>query len=219
MEKIYKGIVINKQPYADADEIVTILTPSKKITFVAKGTQKPLSKNRVSLQLLNVIEVEIFEARLVSKISKLKTSTTVISFNLNTDKIVTIKLLKLLNALKENFYLVTDICFDLFENFGYGNDFKILLYILNQALYCFGLYPNYKGCVICNRKDQITNFEFYQGGYLCFKHSNVNKDSEYLKSIYFLNKDFDEYQKNFNKFYIREVFNELWQFLEENTYI
>ncbi|MBU4692138.1 DNA repair protein RecO [Mycoplasma zalophi] len=219
MEKIYRGIVINKQPYADADEIVTILTPSKKITFLAKGTQKPLSKNRVALQLLNLIEVEIFEARLATKVSKLKKANTLIFFNLDTDKTVVINLLKLLNVVKENFYLVTDTCFHLFNLFGRGNDYKIFLYILNQSLHCFGIYPNYKGCVVCQRKDNIIDFEFYQGGYLCFKHSNKTKEIEYLKSVYFLSKDFDDYQANFNKSYIRQIFEELWNFLEENTYI
>jgi len=72
MEEKELGIVIKQINYDDFDQIVTILTDTELITFIALGVRKMTSKNRVALQLGNVIEVELFRARLKNKVSKLK---------------------------------------------------------------------------------------------------------------------------------------------------
>ena len=59
-----KGIVLKRVDYAEADRIVTLLTPDMaQVRAIAKGVRRPKSKLAGGLQLLSVCDVTLMESR------------------------------------------------------------------------------------------------------------------------------------------------------------
>ena len=72
-ENVITGFIINISDYEIYDQILTLLLPNNlKLTLIALGTKKILSKNARNISLLNQVEAEVFLARNINKISKLK---------------------------------------------------------------------------------------------------------------------------------------------------
>jgi DNA repair protein RecO (recombination protein O) len=72
-EKIIRGYLIEKKDFKVFDEIITFISSSgRKYTCMSMGSRKIESKNSRNLFLGSLIEFEIFEARSVDKVSKLK---------------------------------------------------------------------------------------------------------------------------------------------------
>ncbi|MGX9383088.1 MULTISPECIES: DNA repair protein RecO [unclassified Mycoplasma] len=219
METIHQGIVINKIDYDEYDEIVTILTMNKPITFLAKGTRKIQSKNRSRLQLLNVVECEIFQARLEGKMSKLKRADLIAQFDINTNINVTNKLLLMAQNIDSNPYEFVSDFFFLVNKFGKGDDNLYLLILIFDFLTCTGLKVKTDGCVICKTKNNIVDFIPHEGGFLCNRHAKNSKHPDYLQTVYLTTGNIEIYIDNANRYAVLKIIEDLWIYIKENTFL
>ena len=194
---ILQGLVINKKDFQEKDLIVEILTEQEYLTFIALGTRKLSSKNRFSLEIGNIIEVEIFKARLNNKMSKLKKATLVLQVPLEKENIAKIvfDLVKKINQSNKSF---SPLLFkSINESFKYLDTqvyLQVKTYVLFNFLACLGIYPSQNGCLVCKSAKRINGFSFEQGGFSCFYHTKNKRSLEELKAIYSLFQSFEKYK-------------------------
>ncbi|WP_169734480.1 DNA repair protein RecO [Mesoplasma photuris] len=201
-EKKMEGIVINSHNYEENDKIVTIFSDKYgKLSVIAKGVNKPVSKNKYSIQTFNISEFEIFKSSFKDKISKLKTGVLIknnIGISDNYDKYLFAN-------------LITSVINDGFEN-GHKNYeiYKLLKFCLNNinedidpftmvVIFLFkttkhlGAEIQFKKCIRCNLKKAIyRRFDFKEFGLVCF---NCIKDEEKHNESFI---DFLQYLDNTN---------------------
>lgn len=214
----YAGLVIKTIDYDDFDQIITILTNEDVFTFIAKGTRKIKSKNRVALQLGNIIEVEIFQARLRGKVSKLKKAVILKQPPLETADTakVWLTLIKYLKNLKTPAPNVFQAVLEAYDYFGDKYNHYAKTYIMFQYLQALGIKPNIEFCVECNRRDMINGFEFYKGGFTCALHTEKERELGFLKGIASLNniKSYVTIDPRYNT----QIFNEIEKYIQTNSY-
>lgn len=194
------GIILAIKNHGDNDGVIKVLTQKGLFFLFARGIQKPNSKNKLNIPLLGLVNLEIIKPKIMGKIATLKRATLISFFpinpllqdifknvnhflnfmnNNNLDKLIeTYKLF--LNNVEEK------------PNHSYS---LILLSFLEQL----GHRPNFKSCVECINVDNIIDFEFYKGGFICNLHSSSKKEINFLKSVFWLNKDFNFYKNNINE--------------------
>lgn len=213
------GFVIKKMDFGANDEIVTLLTSDDIFTFIALGTRKLSSKNRVALQIGNYIEIDFFKARLTNKLSKLKKAVTLIQPPLLTsNNAETIfEIYKLISKMKSPSNIIFNALIDCYSYFGADYNDYIKTFILFAFLDSIGQYPVNEMCVECCRPDRINGFEFYKGGFLCVLHSKKPRPLEVLMAIQNLSKEFLDYSKT-SQIINKELFIELKNFISENIF-
>lgn len=184
-EKTFSGIIIKKINYDEFDEIVTIYGPEHTFSFIAKGVRKMSSKNRIALQLGNYIEIIYFPARLNNKLSKLKKASIIAQPQLLKSNVASyvfdiIELAQKVKKPSSRFFisLVTAI-----KNLGNKTDSLLKTFVFFNALDALGVFPTSNACVKCQRTDEIDDFDFFQGGFLCNKHATKSRSLAYLKAL------------------------------------
>ncbi|WP_277870928.1 DNA repair protein RecO [Metamycoplasma phocicerebrale] len=192
------GIVLDIKNTKENDGLVKVLLPNSIEYLYARGIQKAESKNRANLQILSLVNLEIINPKISTGIKTLKRATIIKSFPFNEilqDQYNTVKyfLNKQLrsNQLNSfmNFYLE---CLDNIEKYP---NHTIDLFLL-KIIEINGLKPIFNKCVECSNTENIIDFEFYKGGFLCSNHSKNNKSVEILRSLYWLNQGFNPFIKN-----------------------
>lgn len=214
----YAGLVIKTIDYDDFDQIITILTNEDVLSFIAKGTRKIKSKNRVALQLGNIIEVEIFQARLKGKVSKLKKAVILKQPPLETADTakVWLTLIKYLKNIKTPAPNVFQAVVESYNYFGDKYNHFVKTYIMFQYLQTLGMKPNIEFCVECNRRDMINGFEFYKGGFTCTLHTHKERELGFLKGIANLT-NIKEYVST-NPKHNTQIYNEIEKYIQTNSY-
>lgn len=214
------GIVVKTQDFDDDDMIVTVISHDEVLSFIALGVRKLTSKNRVALQLGNIIEVEIFRARLTNKLSKLKKAVLIKQPPLKEGDtaLVLLEIIKFLSRIDKS----SDILFNrILEGFSYFSDdynHHVKTFILFGVLDVIGVYPKYERCIECNRHDRINGFDFYKGGYTCVDHTENKKPLEYLKAIKALTLSMNMY-KDTDALINKYIYNDLVDFIKQNIYV
>lgn len=216
--KIIVGLVIDIQPFQEFDNIIKIISATKFYTILALGTRKSTSKNAYNISIGSISELEIFEARKINAISKLKKAKIIYPFdvtNNNNQKIYS-QLFNFLSHLDSTSYDFFNTLVNIWRLWG-NNNFLIFIYILNQSLKLKGIYPIFDSCIECNNTDNFTNFDYFAGGIICYLHA---KENEYLKarSYYYLDKDLDQFIKVTDQKTANLIFYELTQYLYINGY-
>ena len=216
MEEKEIGIVIKQVDYDDYDQIVTILTQSTIISFIALGVRKMNSKNRIALQLGNIIEVEIFRARLKNKLSKLKRAHLIKQLPIKSSDtaLVWLTILKYISQIESSSPKFFQAILESYKYWGTKLNHYIKTYILFHLLEIKGAQPVNNKCMRCGRYDRINGFEFYQGGFTCVYHSKKIRSIEYLKGIQNLFISFDSYIKT-SAYINKIIFNEILAYLHE----
>ncbi len=210
------GLVVKILDYDDYDQVVTIITSDEVLSFIALGVRKINSKNRIALQLGNIIEVELFRARLKGKLSKLKRSTIVMQppiKELDTANVLLL-VIKYLSRIQNSPGDILTSIFECFHALGSEYNHHIKVFILFNYLKTIGENPQLSGCIECGSMDHIIGFEFYKGGYTCVKHTKEKRSLEFLKAIQVLDKSFNTYKEtdsSVNKL----IFKELEAFIEK----
>ena len=189
---IRQGFVIQKNNYGDFDLIVTVLLINSKLSFLARGVRKMTSKNRVALQLGNFIEIEVFEARLNNKLSKLKRATIINAFPVEVADSAQIMMgiLKIINKLENPrpyFFKSLLIAFPYFGN-DYNHHIKNYFQFLNLVQH--GLKPVVDKCYICKTTKNIIDFDLEKGGFSCQAHAKKKMHLEKLKAYRDLGRGF-----------------------------
>lgn len=194
------GIILNIKNFAENDSIVKVLLPSGIKFLFAKGIQKVESKNRRNLPILGLVNLEIIKSKIIDHISTLKRATLVSYFPINpTLQNIYEKTLFFLNRINNKDLEIFINRYNIFLNNVEIKPNHSLSFILLCLLEVFGFKPNFEHCVECKNKDNIIDFEFYKGGFLCLEHSKNTKGINFLQALYWLNKNFDYFKNNISE--------------------
>ncbi|MBU4690271.1 DNA repair protein RecO [Mycoplasma sp. ES3157-GEN-MYC] len=219
-ETIEKVIVINisDSPTGSSDGLVDFFGPSGPIRLLAKGINKPESKNRANLLLGSCVEIEYFKARQKGSIGRLKKSTTLYSldYSNNLNLVFLTRCLKIFKSLKSKSLPVYNAYFQIIHRLGEGLNKRLLLFILAQSLSYFGIAPITSKCCACSGSYDLCDFSYYEGGFLCSKHSTSQRWNKELKSIYYLFSDLDKFLSMSNDAITNYLYAELLDHLEHN---
>lgn len=221
MEFELSGIVINKQNVNEFDEIISLLTNKGIQRIFCPGVNKTNSKNGPSILILNLVNCEVIKSETRNLLPRLKTASLIKNFP--TDY----RLLNIANDLK-TFFSCLDNCnnINLIKEYGHCLDFilsksdKVEAYLLFLVVSSLGFKPNLNSCIECNNVENIVDFKLYKGGFLCSMHSNiVNADVSLLRSWYWINKKFEQFDLNCSNLNAIKINNELKMFLYDNNII
>ncbi len=213
------GIVIKIFDYDDFDQIVTVLTRDEVVPFIAMGVRKLKSKNRVALQLGNLVELELFRARLAGKVSKLKRATLVQQppIKQGDTALVLLETIKYLTKIQAGSPELFNAILESYPHLGGDDNHFVKTYIVFRILYTMGMFPIMDKCVECGRNDRIDGFEFHAGGFTCVSHTKKKRPVEFLKAIHSLDFSMEEYSKT-DPIINKMIFRELTSFITENIY-
>ena len=167
-----KVIVLTNNQYKEKDAIVTAVSQSETITFLARGIKDPKSKNATLNNPLTIADIELMDGDF--KYPQLKASKEILSpFKLDMDSHYLGTLL-----------LMDEIMLHFFPNderpamFSYleegvqnlknsGDWLMSLLLFLSHALRLGGFELEVNRCVVCGQKKRIVAFSFIEGGFIC----------------------------------------------------
>lgn len=198
-QNYYQGLVIKIIDFKEHDHIIHLLTSKQILVFISKGTRKMTSKNRFALQLGNIVDVEIFKARLNNQISRLKKAHLIFQppiFKNDTAKVILIIINEINKITTQNELKTANIFNAIKESWKYlGYDFNhhIKTYVIFQLLVHYGIELQLNYCVECQRKNRINGFMFDLGGFTCIYHSTITRDLAFLNAINYLGKNLEKY--------------------------
>ncbi|BAP39486.1 DNA repair protein RecO C-terminal domain-containing protein [Metamycoplasma canadense] len=177
--------------------LVKVLMPNGINFLYAKGLYKVESKNKRNLPILGLSNLEIIKSKKINNNNTLKKAS-LISYFPNSEMLqeiydtVLFFLSRLNNVKLEDFFEN----YQLFLKNVLDKPKHSFCFFLLNILKVLGLQPIFLHCCECSNKDNIIDFEFYKGGFLCSEHSNNNKDVILLKTLYWLNKNFEYFLNN-----------------------
>ncbi|AUF83617.1 DNA repair protein RecO [Mesoplasma syrphidae] len=195
-ETILKGIVISSFDYEEFDKIVTIYSDKYgKLSFVAKGINKPESKNRYSVQNFSVSNFQIFKSRRANSLSKLKTGD-LIQNNFNITKnydnylfasVIISIILESNDFNNKNFQIFVSLEKAL-NNINENNDpFSTMVFFLFYLLKPLGGKFSLNKCYRCNKPNKLYRlFDFKECGFVCPNCIKLNEQPQSVKFINFL---------------------------------
>ncbi|MCV3733905.1 DNA repair protein RecO [Mycoplasma enhydrae] len=185
------GILLSIKPHLENDAIIQVLFSKNIISLYAKGIQKGTSKNRLNLQLLSLINFEIISSKNPNGLSTLKRATLIKAFPYSEhlqENFKTIGHFLKKQTPNNNLEILISAYKQILDNIE-SSPIHCISYFLLKIAEINGLRPIFHKCVECNNVDNIIDFEFYKGGFLCSKHSQYSKNIELLRSLYWLSRD------------------------------
>ena len=218
-EEKYTGVVTKIIDYKDFDQVITMVTDNEVIPFIALGVRKITSKNRIALQLGNIIEVELFRARLNGKLSKVKRANLIKQApiqELDTANVL-FTVLKHISQIEVRPRDTLRSFLEVYSSLGTEFNHHAKVYILTKFLKTVGQYPTFNGCVECGSYDHINGFEFYLGGFTCKNHSPKKRELSYLKGVLTLDKSFVAYKET-NAYINKMIYKELEDFIKRSNW-
>lgn len=173
-----EGIVLHVSPYKENSSMVSVFSKGGIISFLARGINKPTSKNLAATQELSHSEFVL--DRYPSGKMSLASSSLLESFaspnsfdSLWADSF----LLEVARKLYQEEAGEKDFLF-LKESLGKikaGKDpYAIALIYLAKALKKEGLMPELSGCVYCHSKKDIVAISYEEGGLVCKDHLGLS---------------------------------------------
>ncbi|WP_235746469.1 recombination protein O N-terminal domain-containing protein [Mycoplasmopsis alligatoris] len=205
-----KCIPLKIEAIDEKTSILSVLTNQGILKLYAFGLNSPLSKNRSNLIPASIVEIEYFQARLNNKMSKLKKSNTLKSFDSTIlfNSMFAQKLVYILSLFtgKNN---ILDIYEKLIDFVGFGKNSYILTIICSYLLKLHGSEPNFYKCCVCLSTKKIVDFEFFLGGFLCNLHSDKSLNNETLEAYYLLRNDHKKYLSNVSLEINKEIYLKL----------
>ena len=167
-----KIIVLTNNQYKEKDAIVTAVSQSETITFLARGIKDPKSKNATLNNPLTIADIELMEGDF--KYPQLKASKEIFSpFKLDMDSHYLGTLL-LMDEIMLHFFPDDErhVMFSYLEegvqNLKKSGDWLMtLLLFLASTLRLGGFELEVNRCVICGQKKRIVAFSFIEGGFIC----------------------------------------------------
>ena len=176
-----KIIVLSINQYKEKDAIITAISQSETITFLAKGIKDPKSKNAALNNPLTIADIELMDGGF--KYPVLKASKELfIPMKLGMDSTYLGTLL-LMNEMMVHLFSDDDKqeMFPYLEEGVVGlkktNDWIMtLLIFIAQVIRIGGFELEVNRCVICGQKNKILAFSFIEGGFIC--QNCVNEETE-----------------------------------------
>ena len=176
-----KIIVLSINQYKEKDAIITAISQSETITFLARGIKDPKSKNAALNNPLTVADIELMDGDY--KYPVLKASKELfVPMKLKMDSTYLGTLL-IMNEMMIHLFSDDDkqAMFSYLEEGVIGlkktNDWMMtLLVFMAQAIRIGGFELEVNRCVICGQKNKILAFSFIEGGFIC--QNCVNEETE-----------------------------------------
>ena len=176
-----KIIVLSINQYKEKDAIITAISQSETITFLARGIKDPKSKNAALNNPLTVADIELMDGDY--KYPVLKASKELfVPMKLKMDSTYLGTLL-IMNEMMVHLFSDDDkqAMFSYLEEGVIGlkktNDWMMtLLFFMAQAIRIGGFELEVNRCVICGQKNKILAFSFIEGGFIC--QNCVNEETE-----------------------------------------
>lgn len=180
IEKINKGIVLHKWIYED-EHIIKILTEGGNVlSLKAKGLDSFESKNRMSLQIFNTVEVEYFTSHTSKRdTGRLKTATVIKEFKTesNYHNFSYIEVIRNIISYQEHNSNLTYKCLENIISMMENDlmNFQKLLNLMIITLRQNGYTMVVDRCAKCGSNQNIKGFEVYEGGLICSLHEEAEK--------------------------------------------
>ena len=205
-----KIIVLANNQYKEKDAVVTAISQSETITFLAKGLKDPKSKNSAINNTLTISDIELMNGDY--KFPILKSSKELFTpLKVNMDSLYLGSLL-LINEIMLHFFSEEEKP----KMFNYleegvialkksGNWLTVLLSFLARALCVGGFELEVNRCVICGQKNKIVAFSFLDGGFICQNCFNeevekdLTKEQMILLRAIFNSRDYHLVESSLNK--------------------
>ncbi|WP_051350891.1 DNA repair protein RecO [[Acholeplasma] multilocale] len=189
-----KGIVLSSFDFEENSKIVTTYTEKYgKMSFVARGVNKPESKNRYSIQNFSYSEFEIFKSRFKTSLSKLKKGILInsnVTITNNYDNYlfasVITSLIDLPNEFNNKNYRLFTMLNKAIENISSNIDpFTTMVYFMFYLLKHLGGSWNLESCYRCKQRSKVyRRFDFKNYGLIC---PNCLREDEEEQNVDFLN--------------------------------
>ena len=219
-ESITNGILLSLAPYQEEPNhsILQVFTSNGKISMIAQGVNKPNSKNKSNLQVGGVIQFTYFKARLNGKMSKLKKANLqkqidILDYN---NALFVKKIILYLHHIEEKFYNAYRFYNELFDFISLNKNSYLMTFFVANTLISFGLQISIKGCVECKSINNICDFSFKEGGFLCDIHKINDKKIGLLKSHFYLFTNLANYIENTTPEENNQIYLELLKLLMNN---
>ncbi|QZE12291.1 recombination protein O N-terminal domain-containing protein [Mycoplasma sp. Ms02] len=215
-ETTQKALLIRLERYDNNAHLATFLNENGQFTLYAQGLDKPTSKNRANLQLMSVINLEFFKARLNKKIGKLKKASIEIPVSFSDSQ--SAKFLKKIQKIalsinnKNSFF---DLYCSLISKMSQGKNTEIFLIMLANLIENQGIMPQLYFCGVCKSHNQITDFDFVKKTFLCFLHGKERLDETFLELIYSVFHDYENFYRKSNTRYNQFIYEILSDILKE----
>ena len=181
-----KIIVLSISPYKEKDAIITAISQSETITFLAKGVKDPKSKNAAINNPLMVADIELMDGDFKFPILR--------SFK---EVLVPMKL-KMDSTYLGTLLLMNEIMLHFFPDEERPSMFNALLegvtslkktdawlmtllLFMAQAIKVGGFELEVNRCVICGKKNRIVAFSFIEGGFICEQCANEETERDLSK--------------------------------------
>ncbi|WP_157977614.1 DNA repair protein RecO [Mycoplasma struthionis] len=212
-----KVIILKKIPVNEYDEIIECLGENGLFSFFAPGIKKITSKNAFNLLLFSLSFLELINSHKPNLLLRLKKATALITLENYTNFLKDIEVIKtfLLKLSPGNCSEIINTYEKLIPLLKTKTK-SVTNYLLYKILIKEGINPILDHCAECNNLDNIVDFSFHKGGFLCSIHSKNEIDVKYLRAIYYINKDFETFDKACDYQVSEYIYNILVAYLNEN---
>ncbi len=190
MERNNKGYILNIYDKGDNDaNIIVLLDNSKIISLLAKGFQKPESKNRASIKISSIVDLEYFQKDEYPNSGLLKRGEYIKGFDPKNQRDLSIVefirslWIKKKSATKNTFKIIEKIMKEL--NSGFVTFTHIIL-VIRDFLTSENINLSATSCAICGSTSNIHTFDPRAGGIICKNcatEQNKTVDQELLKKL------------------------------------
>lgn len=167
-----KVIVLTNNLYKEKDAIITAVSQSETITFLARGIKDPKSKNSLLNNPLTIVDIELIEGDY--KYPQLKASKEILSpLKLQMDSHYLSALLLMDEMMiyffpEEEKHQMFASLEEAVTQLKKGADWLMtLLIFMAQVLRVGGFELEVNRCVRCGKKNRIVAFSFEEGGFIC----------------------------------------------------
>lgn len=221
-----KVIVLTISSYKEKDAIITAISQSEIITFLARGVKDPKSKNSAINNPLMIADIELMDGDY--KYPVLKSFKEIfVPMKLEMDSYYLGSLL-LMNEMMVHFFPDEErsYMFPYLEGAIVGlkrtnNWLMTLLIFMSNAMRIGGFELEVNRCVICGQKNRIVAFSFIEGGFICEECANeetnrdLTKEQMIMLRGIFNSTDYHLLDSSFNKEDALVLLHKFIEFCEE----
>lgn len=189
-------IVLSINQYKEKDAIITAISQSETITFLARGIKDPKSKNSALNNPLTIADIELMDGDFKYPILRSsKELFTPMKLNMDSYYLGTLLLINEMvlhlfpDEEKAKLYVFLEGAIVALKKSN--NWLMVLLIYMAKVISLGGFALEVNRCVLCGKKNRIVAFSFIDGGFICEECANeeterdLNKDQMILlRSIF-----------------------------------
>ena len=181
-----KIIILSINPYKEKDAIISAISQSEDITFLARGIKDPKSKNSAINNPLMIADAELMDGDFKYPILKnFKELFMPLKLNMSSTYLGS---LLLMNEMVLHLFPEEERC-AMFEPLEQAvialknNDdwLMVVLKFMAEAMRIGGFELEVNRCVICGKKNRIVAFSFVEGGFICEECANEETERDLSK--------------------------------------